>query len=64
MTSDLIDRWATWAAIATPPYTAPGSIDALEAATEIAIRRLDASGVDFTVADLQDAINDKWRGEA
>jgi hypothetical protein len=62
VTSDLIARWATWAARSTPIGTEPGSLDALEAATEIAIKRLDAAGVDFTIADLQDEINDRWKG--
>lgn len=52
------DKWATWAATATPAGTIPGSMDALEKATEMAAEALDRRGVDFTMEELQDAIND------
>ena len=41
----------------TPAGTEPGSLDALEAATEYVVRRLDAQGYAFTVEQVQDAIN-------
>ena len=52
-----IEKWATWAATATPAGTIPGSMDALDKATDLAIAALDRRGVVFTVAELQDAIN-------
>jgi len=55
--SALIDKWAAWAATATPAGTDPGSMDALEVATEMAMRALERRGVDIQYADLQDAIN-------
>ena len=56
--SALIDKWATWAVTATPAGTKPGSMDALEVATEMAMHALERHGVDIEYADLQDAIND------
>ena len=55
--SAALDKWARWAATSTPAGTEPGTLDALEAATGYAARRLDALGVPFTYADLQDTIN-------
>lgn len=52
------DKWATWAATATPAGTFPGSMDALDKATKMAAEALDRRGVDFTMDELQDAIND------
>ena len=51
-------RVAAWAARATPAGTEPSSMDALDKATEIAAAALDARGVPFLWADLQDAINE------
>jgi hypothetical protein len=58
MTDPTLAKWATWAANASPAGTTPGTLDALDAATALAIAALDRHGVDFTVEDLQDAIND------
>ena len=55
--SALIGKWATWATTATPAGTIPGSMDALEAATELAMRALEQRGVDITYEELQDEIN-------
>ena len=54
---DAIARAARWAATASPAGTDPGSIDALESATELVAASLDRQGVAFTMQDLQDAIN-------
>jgi hypothetical protein len=51
------DKWATWAATATPAGTFPGSMDALDKATELAAAALDRRNVPFTMEELEDAIN-------
>jgi len=55
--SALIDKWAAWAATATPAGTIPRSMDALEAATELAMRALERRGVGITYEELQGAIS-------
>jgi hypothetical protein len=51
------DKWAKYAATATPAGTEPDSMDARDIALDIAIKRLDDMGVEFSVDELCEAVD-------